>query len=73
MAVFGLVLLTERADGVLYTKPVSEDMGPAEDQCPARILDLLSAPSSDQLRTKGPIATRSQQAHSCPSGSSPPL
>jgi hypothetical protein len=48
--VFALVLLTERADGVLYTKPVSEDMGPAEDQCPARILDLLSAPSNEHAR-----------------------
>lgn len=34
--VFGLVLLAERRDGVLCTKPVSEDMGPAEDRCPAR-------------------------------------
>jgi hypothetical protein len=48
--VFGLVLLTERGGGVLYTKPVSEDMGPAEDQCPARILDLLSAPSNEHAR-----------------------
>ena len=42
--VFGLVLLTERRKGVLYTKPVSEDLGPADDDCPARILDLLTAP-----------------------------
>lgn len=40
--VFGLLLLAERRDGVLYTKPISEGMGPAEDHCPARILDLLS-------------------------------
>jgi hypothetical protein len=45
--VFGLVLLAERRGGILYTKPISEDMGPAEDRCPARILDLLSAPSND--------------------------
>ena len=31
--VFGLVLLTERQRGILYTKPVSEDMGPAEIDC----------------------------------------
>ena len=49
--VFGLVLLAERRDGILYTKPISEDMGPAEDRCPARILDLLSAPSNDWART----------------------
>lgn len=48
--VFGLVLLTERENGVLYTKPVSEDMGPLEDRCPARILDLLTAPSNDWAR-----------------------
>jgi hypothetical protein len=48
--VFGLVLLTERQGNVLYTKPVSEDMGPAEDRCPARILDLLTAPSNDHAR-----------------------
>jgi hypothetical protein len=48
--VFGLVLLAERQDGVLWTKPVSEDMGPAEDCCPARILDLLTEPSNDHAR-----------------------
>ena len=46
-AVFGLVLLAERQGGILYTKPISEDMGPAEDRCPARILDLLTPPSND--------------------------
>jgi hypothetical protein len=45
--VFGLVLLAERRDGLLYTKPISEDMGPAEDGCPARILDLLTRPANE--------------------------
>jgi hypothetical protein len=49
-AIFGLVLLAERRDGILYTKPISEDMGPAEDRCPARILDLLTAPSNEWAR-----------------------
>ena len=44
--VCGLVLLAERRDGMLYTKPISEDMGPAEDRCPARILDQLTEPSN---------------------------
>jgi len=44
--VFGLVLLTKRHGGVLYTKPVSEDMGPVEENCPARILDRLTEPSN---------------------------
>ncbi len=48
--VFALVLLTERDDGVLFTKPVSEDMGPAEDHCPARILDQLTEPSNEHAR-----------------------
>jgi hypothetical protein len=48
--VFGLVLLAERRDGLLLTKPISEDMGPAEDWCPARILDLLTEPSNDYAR-----------------------
>lgn len=48
--VWGLVLLAERREGLLFTKPVSEDMGPVEDRCPARILDLLSEPSNDYAR-----------------------
>jgi len=48
--VFGLVLLAERRDGVLYTKPISEDMGPLEDHCPARILDQLTEPINQHAR-----------------------
>ena len=48
--VFGLVLLAERRNGVLFTKPIGEDMGPAENGCPARILDLLSEPSNEAAR-----------------------
>jgi hypothetical protein len=48
--VFGLVLLAERRDGELYTKPISEDMGPDEDRCPARILDRLTEPSNQYAR-----------------------
>jgi hypothetical protein len=44
--IFGLVLLTKHHRGMLYTKPISEDMGPVEDCCPARILDLLTEPSN---------------------------
>lgn len=42
-AVFGLVLLTDSAGGITYTKAMSEDMGPCEYECPAKILDLLTA------------------------------
>jgi hypothetical protein len=48
--IWGLVLLAERRDGLLYTKPISEDMGPVEDRCPARILNLLTEPSNDHAR-----------------------
>jgi len=48
--VFGLVLLAERQDGILYTKAIGEDEGPAEDDCPARILDLLGEPSNEYAR-----------------------
>lgn len=48
--VFALVLLTERCDGLLYTKPVSEDMGPVEDRCTARILNRLTPPSNEHAR-----------------------
>jgi hypothetical protein len=48
--VFGLVVLTERESDVLYTKAVAEDMGPAEEGCPARILDLLTEPCNERAR-----------------------
>ncbi|MFI4993114.1 MAG: DUF6927 domain-containing protein [Solirubrobacterales bacterium] len=48
--VFGLVLLAERRNGVLFTKPINEDMGPVEDHCPARILDQLTEPSNNNAR-----------------------
>jgi hypothetical protein len=48
--VFGLVLLAERRDGVLFTKSINENAGPTQDECPARILDLLSPASSKCAR-----------------------
>jgi hypothetical protein len=48
--VFALVLLAERHDGLLYTKPISEDMGPVEDHCPARILDRLTEPTNEHAQ-----------------------
>jgi hypothetical protein len=48
--VFGLVMLAERRGGVLYTMPISEEMGPAEDSCPERILDQLTDPPNDRAR-----------------------
>lgn len=48
--VFGLVLLAKRRNGVLFTKPIGEDMGPDEDYCSARILDQLTEPGNDNAR-----------------------
>jgi hypothetical protein len=48
--VFGLVLLAERSGGILYTKPISEEKGPAEDGCPERILDLLTETTDEDAR-----------------------
>lgn len=48
--VFGLVLLAERREGVLFTKSINEDAGPAQDACPARILNLLTPTSNECAR-----------------------
>lgn len=48
--VAGLVLLTERRNGLLFTKPILENMGPAEDGCPASILDLLTPTDNEAAR-----------------------
>jgi hypothetical protein len=48
--VWGLVLVIKRDGRRLHIKPISEDMGPYDDRCPARILDLLTEPSNDWAR-----------------------
>jgi len=48
--VSGWVFLAVRQNGHIWVKPEWENMGPAEDACPARILDLLTEPSSDYAR-----------------------
>lgn len=45
--VFALVLLVENEDGLIHTKSVLEEAGPAPDDCPRRILSLLSEPLND--------------------------
>lgn len=63
--VFGLVLLTERHGGVLYTKPISEDMGPVEDRCPTRIIDQLTEPSNQHAH-EWRQRCRARLTKSCP-------
>lgn len=46
----GLVLILRQADARLHVKPISEDMGPVDDRCPVRILDLLTETSSEIAR-----------------------
>lgn len=46
----GLVLILKQEGARLHVKPISEDMGPVDDRCPARILDLLTETSSELAR-----------------------
>jgi hypothetical protein len=48
--VYGAVVLTERERGKLWTKVITDDMEPSEDQCPAHVLALLSEPTNDYGR-----------------------
>jgi hypothetical protein len=48
--VWGLVLILEREGKRLHVKRISEDMGPYDDRCPPRILDLLSEPINEWAR-----------------------
>lgn len=43
----GLVLRVKQQGHRLHVKPISEDMGPADDRCPPRILDLLTETSNE--------------------------
>lgn len=43
----GLVLTVKQQGPRLHVKPISEDMGPADDRCPSRILDLLTETSNE--------------------------
>ncbi|MBS1862264.1 MAG: hypothetical protein JSS68_11200 [Actinobacteria bacterium] len=47
---WGLVLVIKREGKRLHVKRISEDMGPYDDRCPKRILDLLSEPSNEWAR-----------------------
>lgn len=49
-AVWGLVLIIKREGERLHIKRISEDMGPDDDRCPARILDLLTEPINERAR-----------------------
>lgn len=48
--VWGLVLFIKREGKRLHIKRISEDMGPYDDRCPSRILDLLSEPINELAR-----------------------
>jgi hypothetical protein len=45
--VWGLVLFIKREGERLHIKRISEDMGPYDDRCPSRILDLLTEPINE--------------------------
>lgn len=42
--VWGIVFIVNREGSRLHVKPISEHLGPYDDRCPPRILDLLSKP-----------------------------
>jgi len=46
-ATWALVVLMQQAGQTFYYKEMDESMGPAEDECPANILDLLSPTDSE--------------------------
>jgi hypothetical protein len=46
----GLVLVLRQEGRRLHVKPISENMGPADDRCPPRILDLLTETSNETAR-----------------------
>lgn len=48
--VWGIVLILKREAKRLHVKRISENMGPYDDGCPARILDLLSKTSNEWAR-----------------------
>lgn len=48
--VWGIVFIVDREGNRLHVKPISENLGPYDDRCPARILDLLSEPRTEEAR-----------------------
>jgi hypothetical protein len=48
--VWGIVFIVNREGSRLHVKPISEHLGPYDDRCPARILDLLSEPRTEEAR-----------------------
>jgi hypothetical protein len=48
--VWGIVFIVHREGERLHVKPISENLGPFDDRCPSRILDLLSEPRTEEAR-----------------------
>jgi hypothetical protein len=48
--VWGIVFIVNREGKRLHVKPISENLGPFDDRCPPRILDLLSEPRTEEAR-----------------------
>lgn len=46
--VWGLVLIVKREGKRLHVKRIREGMGPDDDRCPSKLLDLLSEPPSNE-------------------------
>jgi len=48
--VWGIVFIVKREGSRLHVKPISEHVGPFDDRCPPRILDMLSEPRTEEAR-----------------------
>ncbi len=60
--VWGVVFIVDREGERLHVKPISENLGPFDDRCPPRILDLLSEPRTAEARDwRARCRTRGQQ------------
>jgi hypothetical protein len=60
--VWGIVFIVRREGSRLHVKPISEHLGPFDDRCPARILDLLSEARTEEARNwRARCRTREQR------------
>jgi hypothetical protein len=48
--VWGIVFIVDREGERLHVKSISENLGPFDDRCPPRILELLSEPRTEEAR-----------------------
>lgn len=65
----GLVLVIRQEGHRLHIKPISEDMGPADDRCPPSILDLLTE-TGNETALDWRRRCRASHGHAAPTNAS---